>query len=227
MKILELTMQTADLAPQRTFYATVLGLAVIEHSPSRIVFQAGATRLVFEKAADNRSQIYHFAFNIPENQLEAAKAWVLERVPLLKSVDGADTFHSAGWNSDGIYFCDSAGNILEFIARHNLDNAQPGEFSSASILSVSEIGLATDNVPALVTQLCEKLGLTVYDGAGSDTFTAIGDENGLLIVVRQGRKWYPNLVASAEFLPLKIKVEINRIRFLVEDAGNRPQVAAE
>ena len=227
MQILTLTVQAAALDPLRTFYATVLDLAVSEHSSSRIIFQAGATRLIFEKAADNHPRIYHFAFNIPENQLESAKAWVLERIPLLKSADGADTFHSAGWNSDGIYFCDPVGNILEFIARHSLENAQSGEFSSQSILSISEIGLATDHVQALVSQLCEKLGLAVYDGAGSDTFTAVGDEHGLFIIVRQGRKWYPNLVTPAEFLPVRMDVSVNGRKFSVDEAGNRLTFVAE
>jgi catechol-2,3-dioxygenase len=225
MKILELTVQTAALEPQSTYYGAVLGLPVLEHSPSQIAFQAGETRLVFEKAADSANKRYHFAFNIPENQLDLAKTWILERAPLLKSGDGADTFHSQGWNSDGVYFCDPAGNILEFIARHTLDNARAGEFTNRNILSVSEIGLATENVQALAAQLCENLGLTVYDGAGSETFTAVGDENGLLIIVRQGRQWYPNLVTPAEFLPLRVKVEVNGRKFMLDDSGNRLYVS--
>jgi catechol-2,3-dioxygenase len=227
MKILELKLPVNNLDAQRSFYESKLGLLVDQPSRDELVVQAGYSRLVFEKAPIGWQGSYHFAFNIPENQLDVAKAWVSERVPLLKSADGADSFHSEGWNSDGIYFCDPAGNILELIARHMLDNAQHGDFSDRNILSVSEIGLAAENVPALVAQVCEKLGLTVYDGAGSDTFSAAGDENGLFVVVRQGRKWYPNLVVPAEFLPLQAKVEVGGKNFALVDSGNHPVLEPE
>ena len=43
----------------------------------------------------------------------------------------------------------------------------------------------------MVKGLCDTLGVTVYDGEGGDMFTAVGDELGLFIVVKQGRIWYP------------------------------------
>jgi hypothetical protein len=39
-------------------------------------------------------------------------------------------------------FLRPAGNIVEFIARHNLVSDSDGDFKSADILNISEIGLA-------------------------------------------------------------------------------------
>jgi hypothetical protein len=52
-------------------------------------------------------------------------------------------------------------------------------------------------------------GLQPYRGE-TDTFTAVGDENGLLIVVQQGREWYPRTGISAEPSPLEIRFENNQ-----------------
>jgi hypothetical protein len=46
-----------------------------------------------------------------------------------------------------------------------------------------------------------------------------------LIIVRQGRQWYPNLVTPAEFLPLRVKVEVNGRKFMLDDSGNRLYVS--
>jgi hypothetical protein len=74
---------------------------------------------------------YHFAFNIPENQIRSAKEWLMPRTVLLKDEQGNDYFQHSGWNSEAVYFKDPAGNILEFIARHDLSNAVDGDFDSS------------------------------------------------------------------------------------------------
>ena len=52
--------------------------------------------------------------------------------------------------------------------------------------------------------LCDTVGMTVYDGAGSDTFSAVGDELGLFIVVKEGRNWYPETGISAGLHPVSV-----------------------
>jgi hypothetical protein len=85
-----------------------------------------------------------------------------------------------------VYFFDPAGNVVEYIARHDLANPAPGGFSSADILCVSEIGLIVDDVIAVADSLKGVVGLSSYRGA-SDLFTALGDEMGLLLVMKRGR----------------------------------------
>ena len=202
MRITELRLKTGDLSNQREYYAHILRLPVIAEKSTWLAIQAGGTKLVFEYEEGWRGR-YHFAFDVPENQFEAAKAWITRRTSLVK-LDGTDAYYSTGWNAHNLYFYDAAGNILEFIARHNQPNASSQPFSERSLLYVSEIGLATDDVAATVDDLCTTLGLEVYVGADSDSFTAVGGEDGLFIVVKRGRVWYPNTGIAADVLPVTV-----------------------
>ena len=113
MNITYLELLTKDLQAQRNFYSHVLGLPVTL-SDSRLEIKAGKTDLVFMQAESDFDGAYHFAFNIPENQFRAAKAWISNRIPLLHDEIGKDEFESESWNSHSVYFKDMAGNVLEF-----------------------------------------------------------------------------------------------------------------
>ncbi|MBZ0282823.1 MAG: VOC family protein [Anaerolineae bacterium] len=203
MRIVELRLHTADLNAQRAFYAETLGLPLLDSSSEMLTFQAGNTRLIFER--DSQAGPYHFGFDIPENQFEDAIRW-LEKRTSLAFKDGEVRFHFPNWNADAVYFYDPAGNILEFIARHNQPNATDRPFDENSILSVSEIGLATDDVKGTVEAINSALGIGVYDGAGSQNFTAVGDELGLFITVKRGRIWSPETGIVADFQPVQVTI---------------------
>ena len=64
--------------------------------------------------------------------------------------------------------------------------------------------IVTDKVPDAVQLLQAGLGVGVYDGQGSDMFTAVGDEHGLFIVVKQGRIWFPDTGKAAELSPVTV-----------------------
>jgi catechol-2,3-dioxygenase len=201
MHITELRLKTADLNGQRGFYADTLHLPLVEETANSLTVGVGHSRLIFEQG--ETAARYHFAFNIPENQLEAARLWLKERVPLI-SLDGKDVFDFASWKAHSVYFYDAAGNILECIARHRLPNASDRPFDAGNLLNISEIGIAAADVRTTVAKLTDGLGLPVFDGAGSDSFTALGDDSGLFIVVKQGRVWYPESGVPAVPLPLAV-----------------------
>ncbi len=186
MNFLELRLGTQDLARQRTFYKEALGLKLLEDT-ERFTVQVGSTRLRFD-AFESGAGTYHFAFNIPENKLTEAKAWLLKRVELLEQ-GGQNPFTSESWNAEQVYFLDADGNILEFIARHELQSASRDPFSSEHILNVSEIGYVVPEVAKTLTRLAG-LGLKPYREPGQK-FAAVGDAHGLLIVAQTGRPWFP------------------------------------
>ena len=206
MKIDKLELHTDDLSSQRHFYMNVLHLPTVTDSES-LHIQVGTSELILRQSTGNPKHVYHFAFNIPENRFEEAKAWIAERTPLIANSSGEDSFDFTNWHAHSCYFRDPAGNILEFIARHALPNASDRPFDERGILSISEIGIATDDVIATVAQL-RGADMPVYDGAGSDTFAAVGDEHGLLIVVKRGRIWFPDTGTPAELVPLKAVVSL-------------------
>ena len=208
MNILELEISAVDLPAQRDFYAKILELPVTLDA-AILEVKAGKTILRFTQAPSEFTSAYHFAFNIPENQYQSAKQWIASRISLLQDKSGTEDFKSQSWNSTSLYFLDAAGNILEFIARHNLQNAATEEFNSSQILNVSEIGLPSEDVIALADQLCTKLGLSVFKQEPNETFTPVGDDHGLFILPIKDRIWMPDSGVPAKLLPVKVKGEAN------------------
>lgn len=217
MNITHLELSTSDLQPQADFYSDVLELP-IKLSPEKFEVQAGETTLVFTKAIPNFDGAYHFAFNIPENQLLNAKAWIASRVPLLCDENGRDDFDSTNWNSHSVYFKDAAGNVLEFIARRDLKNPVEGEFNSRYILNVSEIGLPSEDVIGLADQLCARLGVSVFHQQPNENFTPVGNDDGLFILPIKDRIWFPNSGVPAKLLPIKVNVEANGLEWELRGA---------
>ena len=208
MNISRLELSAKDLPAQRDFYGNILELPVTLDSATLDV-KAGETNLVFTQAPSEFMGAYHFAFNIPQNQYQAAKQWIASRIPLLQDNTGKEDFESTTWNSTSLYFLDAAGNILEFIARHTLQNASNEEFDSRQILNVSEIGLPSEDVLELANALVTRLGLSVYQQEPNENFTPVGDENGLLILPAKDRIWMPDSGIPAKLLPVKVKGEAN------------------
>ncbi len=109
-----------------------------------------------------------------------------------------------------MYFRDADGNILEFIARHELLTTSATPFDSAHIVNLSEVGYVVPDVAATAKELQSdlnsgKLCLTPYRKAGP-TFAPLGDAHGLLIVAALGRPWFPTDEAAA-VLPLQVTLK--------------------
>jgi catechol-2,3-dioxygenase len=201
--IIELRLATNRLPELRDFYLNTLDFTLLDDGSDRFALAAGETRLVFAQDDTVADPIYHVAFNIPENQYAEAKAWLLARVPLLTWQDKDEVAWSA-WNAHALYFFDPAGNIMEFIARHNLPNAASESFSSRNLCQVSEIGLAVANVREASEALQAELSVGVFDAGDGVMFRALGDERGLFIMVKQGRAWFPTSDRRADFYPLAL-----------------------
>ena len=208
MNITRLELLTADLRAQRDFYTKILELPV-KLASSTLEVKAGKTDLVFDQAPADFDGAYHFAFNIPENQFQSGKTWISERIPLLHDESGKDEFHSDNWNSDSVYFKDAAGNVLEFIARHNLKNPATERFDGRQILNISEIGLPSEDVIAFAKELCTTLNLAVFKQEPNESFTPVGDDHGLLILPIQNRIWIPNSGVPAKLLPVRVSGNTN------------------
>lgn len=206
MHIKSLQLFTADITSAlRDFYVEVLGLKMIQATADKLTLQAGMTQLEFQRRAEEA--YYHFAFNIPENQFAEGKAWLQARVSLISDSAGADEFSFRAWNAHSVYFRDPANNILELIARHDLPNASDQPFSGESLLSISEIGLAFEDVRATAANMHETFGLDYFRGKGGDDFQAMGDDNGLFILVKPGRIWFPESGVPAYPYPMTVTTD--------------------
>ncbi|WP_186331431.1 VOC family protein [Paenibacillus xylanexedens] len=216
---------TVKLEELRQFYGDTLGMKVSAINPLEEAFdlQVGSTQMIFKQwntASEAEKKgiepFYHFAWMIPTNRFQQAKQWATSRVTL--STDGErDQTYSNNWDSHSLYFEDPAGNIVELIAHHREDNEQERAFSVADILQVCEIGLVSEDVPAAVHEL-EKAGLSRW-GEGSDTFSPVGDRNGLFIVVKKERVWYFSN-QKAQIFPLEATIhQVGKLRFKGNDSN--------
>ncbi|MCC9064547.1 VOC family protein [Flavobacterium piscisymbiosum] len=211
MKLAHIQIQSSNIEQTTTFYKDILDLPIIEKTKESVSIQAGNSVLEFVENPEFKS-IYHFAFNVPKNKLDEAIDWCKSKVDLIFIEDQKVITNFENWNANAVYFYDNNGNLLEFIARHELDNAQTEAFSSKAILNISEIGIVNENPLALGNQLIEEHGLEFFSkNANSELFAAVGDDEGLLIMVKPNRNWYPTQTPS----------ESNKTAIRIEDKGNK------
>lgn len=208
MLIKGLQLLSDDLEGTASFYHGTLGLDILHRTGEELRLAAGATVLSFVKSPDQKPQ-YHFAFNIPCNKIEEALEWMKGKVPLLDVEPGEPMADFINWNAQAFYFLDNNENIVEFIARRDLQNPSATPFSGASIVSVSEIGIVGDDVPQQCRFLVEKYGITYFTRQPAlPKFAALGDDHGLFIVVPHSRDWYPTNIRSTKHW-LRVDFEVD------------------
>ena len=152
---------------------------------------------------------YHSAITIPEDRFAEAKGPAAgaratagegrcRRVQVRGAVElPVPLLCRAGWNSART---DRTARLLPA-------PRPSGRFSSADLLRISEIGLAVPDVPAAVAALQGEFGLPVFGTAAAE-FSPLGDPHGLLIVVRQGRPWFPTTTVTPSLGPIAVTVEL-------------------
>ncbi|MEO6547681.1 MAG: hypothetical protein ABIN94_06760 [Ferruginibacter sp.] len=199
MLIKEVQLLTNDLAQTKLFYQDMLGLQLVQSGHDQLIFQAGLSRLIFILTR-NDMPCYHFAFNLPNNQLEAALRWMSSKIPLMEISPGNVIADFINWNAKAFYFFDNNKNIVEMITRFDLDNASGNPFDGSAIQSVSEVGIVVEDPGMYALELKKKYGIDFYSKQQpARDFIAVGNDEGLLIIVSQNRKWYPTNIRSANY----------------------------
>jgi hypothetical protein len=107
-----------------------------------------------------------------------------------------------GWNSRSIYFSGPDQMVLELIARR--ERARPS-VRIPELISISEVGIAVSDPLATAQVVQAETGASVL-GSSSPEFVPVGDHDGLLILVKDGRGWLPRFEVAAHILPLRISV---------------------
>jgi len=207
MRFLTLDLYCPDLDAQRSFYSDQLEWLEITDSEAPLAYQVGCTRLRFrEKAA---VPPYHFAFNIPAGQEAEALTWLKQRTEVIPFA-GKDVIDFSNWEAYAMYFRDPAGNIVEFIARRPLGLPAIHPFSQKSIAGVSEVGAPVQSIRPFYEQLHQRFGLERFDGT-FEKFCAIGDHEGLFIVVDADTKeWFPAGI-PAQPAPFSCTLEVDGV----------------
>lgn len=218
MKIKKLVLQTAYLKTLQEFYSSILELPVQSLDENKIAIRIGDSDLIFTETTI-KEPFYHFAINIPANKIEEAKVWLSNKVKLLWIEDyKSDIADFVNWHAKSVYFYDPAGNILELIARFELDNIASEPFSSRQLLSINEVGLVftDENFEEEVTSLGNSHSLSYFDKQPPlPKFRAMGDDQGLFVIVPEHRNWYPTDNPS-EIFPMSVEFENGGRNFSLE-----------
>ena len=221
MKIKRLNLYTKNLDRQIEFYEETLGLEILDKSDNHVVILVGQTELQFEQ--NEQATPYHFAVNIPSFQEDQALEWIKSRMEVVKDGDNQiQDFNN--WNAKAVYFYDGDNNIVEFIARKNLNIKSDDSFSRDSLIAISEIGMPVSDLKTAFQKLNEAADLRVYDGS-FERFCAVGDEHGLFICVNYELKdWFPTGdKAFASNFEIEFEQNGNAFNFIFQNERIRTQ----
>lgn len=218
--IKKVTLYTNQLQDLKGFYEYQLGFRIIEEDDTSFTLAIGDSQLAFKESEQNA--FYHFAFNIPGNQFTLAKSWANARVTLNRQ-DGMDEIYYANFNADAFYFQDPAGNVVEFIARRNVDRM--GDFTIDMLLNISEISITSPHIQEIGGRL-EEMDIPVRGNKGVDpnTLNFLGEGDTFLLLVPPKRVWYFSKQKS-EVYPLSIELMDGR-RIDITENGELRQAAA-
>lgn len=202
MRIHTLSIVVPEPRETATFCAETLGLPVT-HRDDRIEVRIGTSTLIVQQGDAKPDGYYHLAFDIPENTITAARDLLRQRLDILPAGEDGIVTGSDFWNAHSVYF-NAPGNLnLELIARHRLPNAISTPFSFADIQNISEVGIPVGDPVDAVARLKRAFGLDPF-GKPSETFAPVGSDEGLLIVVKSGRIWFPTSDQPTTTRPLRV-----------------------
>jgi len=213
MKIKEIKLFTNKLSEQRKFFEEVLEFGVRTENDNIFSIQVGNTKLIFEKSELNHK--YHYCFLIPSNKLDESIDWLNKRLDIIKIEKDRVKQKFESWNAESIYFYDGSGNLAEFIVRYDLKNNQQENFNLLQILCVNEIGMPTNNVRKINSELENQLNSKFWKG-DCERFGTNGTQNGLFLLVNNEVKknWFP-IELKTESAPFEALIEVENICYKI------------
>lgn len=171
----------------------------------------GSTRLLFRELPGMTGAL-HLAITIPAGTFDVAAEWIAGIATVLVDADGRDAFEGPpNWNSRSVYFEGPDQQLLELIERRDL--VAPAAPASAPapvvpLLSVSEVGIAVPDVLGAVETL-RRAGLEPYADPAGEGFAAVGDVDGLVILVSPERRWFPTADRLPSTAPVVLDVGLD------------------
>jgi catechol-2,3-dioxygenase len=216
MNILEVELHSDNLNETEKFYKNVLGLSPIQKEGDALLFyKIGGTELIFKKS-ENEKPVYHFAIDVPNNRFFDCHNFITKTTKTLEVDPGNDIANFVNWDAKSFYFYDNNGNIVEIITRYPTRAYDVEPFSHKTYMSISEIALVSGRVAEIADTLINENGVPVFKRQPrSDQFTALGDDDGLILISERGRNWYPTNIPAQSF----------RIRIMFMEGANVGHIA--
>lgn len=209
MDIRQVQLATRSLDDTARFYER-LGCSVeIVDATVRIV--VGSTLLVFRELPEMTGAL-HLAITIPTGTFDAAKAWIAGLTTVLGTAEQDEFEGPPNWNSRSVYFEGPDQQLLELIERRDLEpgarRVGVGTDAGVPLVSVSEVGVPVPDVLGAASAL-RRAGLEPYANPPGESFAAVGDVDGLVILVSPDRRWFPTGDRSPSSAPVVIDVGLD------------------
>ncbi|MBT1666015.1 hypothetical protein [Curtobacterium flaccumfaciens] len=201
MDIRQVQLATRSLADTARLYERLGCPVEIVDATVRVV--VGSTLLVFRELPEMTGAL-HLAITIPTGTFDAGKAWIAGLTTVLGTDDQDEFEGPPNWNSRSVYFEGPDEQLLELIERRDLP-VDVGENTAVPLVSVSEVGVPVPDVLAAVEAL-RRAGLEPYANPPGESFAAVGDVDGLVILVSPDRRWFPTGDRSPSSAPVVIDV---------------------
>lgn len=183
----------------------------VDRADGLVEVVVGSTRLLFRELPGMTGAL-HLAITIPAGTFDVAAEWIAGIATVLVDADGRDAFEGPpNWNSRSVYFEGPDQQLLELIERRDLVAPAAPASAPASVvplLSVSEVGIAVPDVLGAVETL-RRAGLEPYADPASEGFAAVGDVDGLVILVSPERRWFPTADRLPSTAPVVLDVGLD------------------
>jgi hypothetical protein len=188
---LELVTSARAYTEVTSFYVDDLQFEGTSEGAIRI----GESRLLFSQAEQDLEPFYHFACLVPGDRFTPALEWLRTKTSLLPDPEtGSEVFDFDNWGALACYFHDPAGNIVEFIAHHGVEEtSRVGPFKPSEVVGFSEVGLVCLDKRLTAKALEDRLGVTMWDGSVEDPqrIAFVGERARTLILCPSARPWLP------------------------------------
>ena len=209
MDIRQVQLAARSLADTARFYERLECPVEIVDTTVRIV--VGSTLLVFRELPEMTGAL-HLAITIPTGTFDAAKAWIAGLTTVLGTADQDEFEGPPNWNSRSVYFEGPDQQLLELIERRDLESGArrvgAGTDAGVPLVSVSEVGVPVPDVLGAASAL-RRAGLEPYANPPAESFAAVGDVDGLVILVSPDRRWFPTGDRSPSSAPVVIDVGLD------------------
>jgi hypothetical protein len=211
MRFVEVHMKASVsvISDLQEFYLRRLGFSVSDLSDRGFSFAVGTASARFTSSEGRLDPFYHFAFLVPGDRFDAARAWLADRTELLADPEtGDELFDFSNWDALACYCHDPAGNIVELIAHSGVSESYAeGTFHAGEFVDFSEVGVVVPDKVRSIDAL-RTLGLQVWEGEVEDErrLVFVGEKARTLILSPAGRGWLPT-GHPAEIHPMAVTVK--------------------
>ncbi|MEX1189718.1 MAG: hypothetical protein WED33_10710 [Bacteroidia bacterium] len=202
----------------RIFWTETLGFELISQTALSYTIQVGDSRLTFRPKNTTNSPTYSFSISIPQNQVENALAWLknengefadgpTQPITIIRDeLTGAEIINKPLYNANSVFFRDAAGNVIELIARNDIENSVEGPFNRSQFLKISEAPVVTKQVRDCEEILDSEFGAKAFPRTTSG-YRPVGGAEGVLLLIIPGRPWIPTETDLATQYDIEIIVK--------------------